>query len=183
MKKAILCGIVGGIVVFIWGMVSWKMLPWHVRSLHQFKNEAQVYEAIKKNAPVSGIYVLPNMYGASAAQESHQKMLAKGPVMFASVLVEGAGHLSVMPFVIALATQIVGAILIMWMLMQTKLNSFRKKVGFVVLVGFLVGLLGVLPAWNWWGFSGAYVLSCFGDLIIGWGLAGLAMVKLMKRVR
>ena len=100
--------------------------------------------------------------------------------MFASVCREGVVGMSYGPFVISLIIQVLGAGIITWMLMQTKLTPYQKRVSFVTLAGVLVGVLGLLPSWNWWGFSGAYTLSCVADLVIGWFLAGLAIGKLCK---
>lgn len=189
-KRILKCGIVGGVVVFVWGVISWIILPFHENSLHQFKDEKKVYEAIRDNATESGIYILPNMYvyrnGMSQSDmrkmmANQQQMMAKGPVMFASICVEGVSGATYAPFIISLAIQIFGGIVITWMLLQTKISAYKKQVGFVTLVGLLVGILGLLPAWNWWGFSAAYTLNCIADLVIGWALAGLAIGKLLKR--
>ncbi len=188
-KKILKCAIVGGLVVFIWGLISWMVLPWHSNTFKQFQNENEVYEAIRDNASESGVYILPNMYvykdGMSQSDVKRQMsdqhhMMSKGPVMFASISVEGMKGVSLKPFVTSLIIQIVGAGIITWMLLQSKFSAYRKQVIFVTIVGFLVGLLGLLPAWNWWGFSGAYTFTCFADLLIGWFLAGLAIGKVIK---
>lgn len=188
-KKILKCAIVGGLVVFIWGMISWMVLPWHSNSFKQFQNEKEVYEAIKDNAPTSGVYILPNMYvykdGMSQSDIKRQMsdqhhMMSKGPVMFASISVEGMKGMSLKPFVTSLIIQIIGAGIITWMLLQTKINVYKKQVIFITVAGFLVGLLGLLPAWNWWGFSGSYTFTCFADLVISWCLAGLAIGKVIK---
>ena len=40
-------------------------------------------------------------------------------------------------------------------------------------------LVGVLPNWNWWGYSTAYVGGQIGELIVGWALVGLVLAKVM----
>lgn len=184
------CALVGGVIIFAWGIISWMLFPWHQQSLKQFKNENAVYNAIKDNAPESGIYILPNMYvyrsGMSQGDLNRQvsvqhQMMEKGPVMFASVSREGVGGMRYIPFVTALLIGIVGAGIITWMLFQTKLTMFRDKVIFVTVAGLLVAILGSLPSWNWWGFSAAYTLGCMADVIIGWFFAGIAISRLSKK--
>jgi hypothetical protein len=187
MSKTVLkCGIIGGLIVFIWGMISWMVLPWHQIGFNKFTNEKEVQHVIKHNAPHSGIYLLPNMYADHAEQRmaldgskaEEMKMLQEGPVMFASICLHGMYKMKATHIVIALITQIVGGCFIAWMLIQGKIKDYKKRVYFVTAVGFVVGLLGVFPAWTWWGFSAGYTLTLWADLLIGWFLAGLAMGKL-----
>ena len=189
-SKILKCGIIGGLIVFVWGLISWMILPWHERSLNHFKDEKKVYEVIKENAPESGIYILPNMYayrdGMSRSERnkmiiSQQKMMANGPVVFASISRDGVGKVMLKPFVISLFIQIVGAGIITWLLLQTKIVVYKKQVEFITVAGLLVGVLGILPAWNWWAYSTSYTAVLIADLVIGWCLAGLAMGKLLKR--
>jgi hypothetical protein len=167
-------------------MISWMMLPWHAQTLNKFTDECKVAQVIRNNAPTSGVYILPNMYAYtdSTSQQEMVKgssMMDKGPVVFASVMRDGMGKMTARPFVISLILQIIGAGIVTWMLMKTKGLSYRQQVGFVTLFGVAVAILGILPQWNWWGFSIGYTLSCMIDLVIGWFLAGLAIAKLCKR--
>lgn len=186
-KRIIRCAIFGGLIVFVWGMLSWMVLPWHQKSLHQFKDEQKVYEVIAENAPVSGIYILPNTYahadGMSYLEINKQMVeqkerMTKGPIIFASVYLEGIEAMNIKCLVVSLLIQIIGAGMITWMLLQTKLTTYRKRVVFVTSVGLLVGILGLLPPWNSFGFSTYYTLALMVDLVVGWFLAGLAIGKL-----
>jgi hypothetical protein len=189
-SKVIKGGIIGGLIVFVWGIFSWMILPWHERSLHHFKDEKKVYEVIKENAPESGIYIMPNMYayrdGMSRSEKNkmiinQQKMMVNGPVMFASVAREGVGKMMFQPFIISLIIQMIGAGIITWMLLQTKIVIYKKQVEFFTVAGVLVGVLGILPAWNWWAYSTSYTAVLIADLAIGWCLAGFAVGKFLKR--
>ena len=153
------------------------------QGIHQFKNESRVAEVIRDNAPESGIYVLP-YFKDGHASESRQKeammMRDNGPVMFASILSNGLGKDRFKPIIIAYVIQVIGAALIAWMLSKTKGMVFWHKVRFVTLIGLLVGILGILPLWNWAGFPAAYVIVDIINLVIAWFLAGMAISKLVK---
>jgi hypothetical protein len=56
------CAFIGGIVVFLWGVVSWMILPWHQMTMHKFSDEKSVAITIQDNAYTSGVYVLPNLF-------------------------------------------------------------------------------------------------------------------------
>ncbi|MBS0619930.1 MAG: hypothetical protein JSS61_00520 [Verrucomicrobia bacterium] len=185
-NKLIKAALLGGVVVFIWSVISWVALPLHRVTVKKFTNEDQVAEAIRNNTPESGIYVLPNTwaYNASTSKkemESGRRMLEKGPVMFASISNEGMGKITPAPFIISLITQIIGAAIISWILLHCKPMTYMKQVAFVTLFGLGVALLGHLPNWNWWGFSFAFVFSFFIELVIGWFLAGLAIAQMLRR--
>jgi hypothetical protein len=184
-SKYVKAALVGGLVVFIWGMISWMVFPWHKHCLKKFNDESAVAAVIKKNAPQDGVYVLPNTccYGESTSQSEMSKgmkMMEEGPFMFASVKTQGVGKMSAKPFLISLLIQLVGAFIATWMFMRTKGLNFRRQVGFFTLFGLAVGILGELPSWNWWGFSAGYALVGIADAVIGWSLAGFCIAKLLK---
>ncbi len=181
------CAVLGGIIIFIWGLLSWMVLPWHARSFNKFCNECKVAEVIRKNAPCSGMYILPNTYGYDCCTppcdiEESRNLMDCGPVMFASIQLCGVNRCSVMPFLTSLFTYIIGAAIVAWMLLLSRL-SYWNAVIFVTLFGVAAALLGVMPAWIWWGFSGCYTLTIFFDLIIGWFLAGLLIARISYRTR
>ncbi len=185
-KNHLKCALIGGLIVFIWGLFSWMVFPWHQTCLKKFSNESDVAAVIRDNAPTAGVYVLPNTFsyhdGSTHREMSKgMEMMEKGPFVFASVRPYGIGKMSMGPFLVSLIIQIIGAFIVTWMLMQTKNLPFKKQVGFVTVFGLGVGVLGQLPNWNWWGFSSAYVLANIVDLVVGWFLAGFGIAKVLKK--
>lgn len=186
-KNHLKCALIGGLIVFIWGLFSWMVFPWHQTCLKKFTNESDVANVIIDNAPEAGVYILPNTFthheGAISQKEMTRSMdmMEKGPFMFASVRPSGMGKMSMAPFIISLIIQIIGAFIVTWMLMQTKNLPFKKQVAFVTLFGLGVGVLGQLPDWNWWGFSYGFIFGNIVDLVIGWFLAGFGIAKILKK--
>jgi len=78
---------------------------------------------------------------------------------------------------IQLVTTIVSALLATWLLTNSTLPGYWPRVGFLVVVALTAGVICHVPDWNWWGFSTEYTAVAFADLLIGWTLAGLAIVK------
>ena len=175
----------GGLIVFIWGLFSWMIFPWHQNCMKRFSYESEVGNMIREHASESGMYILPNTFysGESCPEDMKKsvKLMENGPFMFAAVKLEGMGKMTIGHFILSLMLQIVGAFIATWMLMQTKGLSFFQQIGFFSLFGLSIGLLGALPDWNWWGFSFCYVLVSIIDLVIGWSLAGFAIVKVLKK--
>ncbi len=188
-NKLIRAAVLGGIIVFLWGLGSWMLLPLHQVTINHFQNEEMVAEVIRENALERGIYLLPNMFtydnkqvpdvARQRVEEGREKM-ARGPVMFASIQPLGVKPNMAGSFFISVIINIVGAFLISWIVSLIK-GDFWRRVGFVTLIGFIVGFLGLLPAWNWWNFSLSYVVVGIMDLIIAWFLAGLMIAKIQMK--
>lgn len=187
LKPLVLGGLLGGLVLFVWGMISWMALPWHLMTLEKFKDEVAVAQTLSANVSGSGVYILPNPHRQDpslteaqrkAAEEDSMKRMMEGPFMFASVNPRGGGSMGTM-MGIGLATQILAALMATWLLMQTTGLTFWRRVGFLVTLGLLAGVIVELSHWNWWDFSTAYTAVGLGDLLIGWFLAGLVIAKLV----
>lgn len=169
-----------GLLVFLWGAVSWMVLPWHERSLRGFADKPAVIDAIRQQSPASGIYLLPNPRAAADPEQGKARM-RQGPMMFAAVNLEGADPDSMLPYLATLLVYIAAACLISLLLFQSSGISYAGRVLFVVLAGLVVGLLGHAPNLIWWGFAVDYTLLEIADLIIGWLLAGLAIAYIIGR--
>jgi len=167
-QKNLLLSVVAGIVLFVWGFISWAVLPWHNMVANQFTNEASVAQVLKENSPQPGVYFLP------FSEKDH------GPNQvgaFANVLPQGTDMNMGKQMAIALVTQIVGAFLVLMLLARTGGLNFWGKVGFVMLVGLIIGFVSHALYWNWFGFPAPYVLVTILDTTIGWALAGLAVAR------
>ncbi len=180
-------GILGGLVLFLWGAVSWMVLPWHPMTLQKFTDEAAVAGIVSLTAPRAGVYILPNPHKHEpgmteeqkkrAEEEGHRRMM-QGPFMFAAVSVSGAR-----PMASALLTSLLGnilaALLATLLLLKTSGLSYAGRVGFLVTIGLTAGVIADLPDWTWWNFSTSYTGVAFADLLVGWLLASLVMAKVV----
>ncbi len=168
MKQVILAVILGAVVLFAWGFFSWVVLPWHEWASHQFSNEEAVSEVLQANAPQRGIYFLP--YN----EEDHEpgKVAA-----FVNVLPQGFDGNMPKMMVIGFILQMLYVFLVVLLLRKTAALSYWGRVGFIALIGFMIGFVSHAPYWNWFGFSTSYTLVQILDFTIGWSLAGLVIAK------
>ena len=168
MKQNLLLSVLAGMVLFVWGFISWAVLPWHNMVSNKFTNETAVSQVLKENSPQQGIYFLP------FSEKDH------GPNQvgaFVNVLPQGTDMNIGKHMATAVITQILGAFLVLMLLSQTSGLNYWGKAGFVALVGLIIGFVGHVPYWNWFGFSTPYILVTILDTTIGWTLAGLAVAK------
>lgn len=185
-KKLVIGAFVGAVLQFIWGGISYMALPWHRNAMESFKDEAAVARVIAANAPVPGVYVLPNPNPkdapadptvAKANQEKANAMWQSGPVVFAAVS-GGVNPDMKKQFAGALAIGALGGLMMTWLLLSVGLPGYLQRVRFVATVALTAGLIVNLPNLNWWGFPTAYTKVLIADLVIGWTITGLALAKL-----
>jgi hypothetical protein len=169
-KKLLLGAVIGGIVAFGWGALSWMVLPWHMSTMKSFESEQVVGRMLQMNVGEAGVYVMPF---------DHQSTV-KGPFVFAAIQPTGMDNADPMLYVRGLLMQIAGAFLLTWLLLQLGDIGYMKRVIFITLVACIAGVLGVLPNWNWWGFSLPFTLLNMADLVISWFLAGLVIAKILQ---
>ncbi len=168
MKKNALLSLAAGLVLFVWGFVSWAVLPWHMMVANKFTDEGAVSRVLKDNSPRTGVYYLP------FSEKDH------GPNQvgaFANVLPQGTDMNMGKQMSIGLVTQIVSAFLVLSLVSMTTGLTYWRKVGFFSLVGLTIGFVSHAPYWNWFGFPTSYVIVTILDILIGWILAGLAIAK------
>jgi len=184
-QSLVLGGLLGGLALFVWGSISWMVLPWHLMTLEKFKDEATVAQALSANASVSGVYLLPNVHKHDPGMTEEQKKaeeaegmkrMIQGPSMFAAVSLAGAGNMG-HPLLITLLTNILSALLATWMLLKTTGLRYLGQVGFVMLIALTAAIIAYLPDWTWWRFSTNFTAVGVADLLIGWFLAGLVIAK------
>lgn len=183
-KKVILGGVLGGLVMFFWGAVSWMVLPWHELTIGTFTEESAVAATVVAQAPRDGIYLLPNarQQDPRLSPEEKAELLADatarmkaGPFIFMAVTKGGMDPENPMLYVRSLIIQIVGATLITMLLVQTRGLKFWCRVGFVETAGITIAIFATLPLWNWWQFPLAYTLVNFADFVIAAIFAGLVI--------
>ncbi|MEE9422179.1 MAG: hypothetical protein V3V50_03380 [Gammaproteobacteria bacterium] len=187
--KFLLGSILGGIVLFAWGAISWMVLPWHEQTLEKFSDEPAVAQIIAEQATRDGVYILPNPHKHSAIMNEEQKKAAEtdamermkqGPFVFLAVTKSGSDPQDQEPYIRSLITQMVIAGLITCLVLAVKLSSYSGKVLFITALGLLGGLMVYVPLWNWWKFSNSFTLVGVADLVISAFLAGLVIAAVTR---
>lgn len=175
-KSFILSSLVGALIAFCWGFISWVVIPWHMNNIHRFQDAKKVSEVFMDNAPENGVYVLHPMECATSNPDQRENCA----FVFASVKKMHMNDNQYVHILYSFFNQLIAAVFITWLLMNAKAQKYWDRVTFVTIVGLVGGVLTLLPAWNWWGFSVSYTAVGMIDLVISWFLAGLAMAKLTK---
>lgn len=177
-KTVIKGAVIGGIIVFVWGMISWGLLPWHRMAMNHFSSPNKVAEVVQSNTMEDGAYVYCcNMHPHDC--KSH----GAGPFIFAIVKKEGMNMKGAQLLVKGLIINIIAAFFVTWMLFRSKAQPYWHKVGFFVLAALFAAFATHFPAWNWMGFPAGYTFVALIDLVIAWFLAGLAVAKIVHKTK
>jgi hypothetical protein len=178
-RTVLLGGVLGGLVAFLWGAVSWMALPWHEATMKKFSNEDVVAVTLQAYAPEPGVYFLPNASGGDTPEEKRalmneaERAMAEGPIVFAAIQGPSQGMGKQMGQ--GLLTQVLAAMLVSWMVFRSGITGFGGRYALVLVFAVAASLVGIVPSWIWLGFSTGFTLVGIADMLISWALAGLVI--------
>ena len=188
--KIVLTGILGGIVMFIWTSVAHMALPLGEAGIREIPNESAVLSAMQSNiGDQTGLYIFPGPgVGKDATrQEKNEAMKHMAEKMAANPSGILMYHAPGRPFTIGkwlgieFGTELVEAILVVFLLAQTRIVSFAGRVGFVLAAGILAAVTTNISYWNWYGFPGVYTASYMLIQIVGFLLVGVAAALILPK--
>lgn len=189
--RVLLAGILGGFAMFIWSFVAHDLLPLGEIGMRQFDNEDHVLDTLKTDlGDAAGIYHFPgHMAGPNATRQERADAIkramekaASGPsgiLIYHSSRQFSFGKLLGVEF----ATELLEAILAVFLLTQTGIRSFGGRIGFVLVVGILAAITTNIPYWNWYGFPSNYTAAYMFTEIVGFLLVGIVAGLLLPKPR
>ncbi len=189
-KRLVLAGLAGGVAMFVWTSVAHLLLPLGETGVKEMPNEQAVLTSMQASiGQASGFYYFPGM-GIGPDATSEQKRAAmqhydqKTAVSPSGILIyTPPPSKSMTPGRLGteLCNEFLQALLLAFLIAQTKLVSFGSKVGFATVVGVLAALPTNVSYWNWYGFPTNYTVAYMAIQIFGFLCAGLAIAPIMKR--
>jgi len=186
--RAFVAAILGGITMFIWSFLAHDLLPLGETGMREFKDEAAMLDALKTNlGDAHGLYHFPgHKAGPNATRQEKSDAMkramekaATGPsgvLLYHSTREFSFGKLLGIEF----ATELLEAMLVVFLLTQTGIESFSGRIGFVLVAGILAAITTNIPYWNWYGFPSNYTAAYMSIEIIGFLCVGLVAALLLK---
>ncbi len=186
MGKVVVGGIVGGIVVFIWGAISHMATPLGTMGIRQVPHEDQVVAAMKESIHEPGFYFFPGRDMSKSLSEpdtqAYAAKLRQGPSGVLVIRPDGSEGMSPRLLLTELGSCVVAAWLAAIVLSQVR-SGYSGRVLVVTLFG-IFGFLSInVSYWNWFGFPADYTIAAALDEVIGWFLAGLVMAAIVRPAR
>lgn len=187
MLRSILAILAAAILNFIYGWISWGMLPWHQPK--PFENEDAVVKAIRANTSEHAIYSYPDWSemqnaGDKEGQEAYLKKWSDGPAIYAMVrpgkredASMGTGMFS------GFLVSILASSILFLLILKSGHSTFRDRVLVAFLAGVFLGVVSALYPWNWLEYPGMATIASLCDGIIPWTLAGVVIALLMPKAK
>ena len=188
--KIVLAGAVGGIAMFIWTSIAHMALPLGEAGISEIPNESAVVSAMQSSiGEQTGLYIFPGPgVGKNATrQEKNEAMKHMGEKMATNPSGILMYHAPGRPMAfgrwlgIEFGTELLEAILVVFLLAQTSIASFAGRVGFVLVAGILASIATNVSYWNWYGFPCVYTASYMLIQIIGFFLVGIVAAFVLRK--
>jgi len=188
--KILLTGILGGIVMFIWTSVAHMALPLGEAGIREVANESAVLSAMQSNiGDQTGLYIFPGpgVEKNATRQEKNEAMKHMAEKMATNPSGILMYHAPGRPFTIGkwlgieFGTELLEAILVAFLLVQTRIVSFSGRVGFVLVAGILAAITTNVSYWNWYGFPCVYTASYMFIQIVGFLLVGVVAALVLPK--
>jgi hypothetical protein len=187
-RRILLAGLLGGLVMFVWTSVAHMALPLGEAGVREIPNDRELLDAMHaKLGDAAGLYLFPG-FGLpadatraqkNAAMSDYGQKLAANPSGLLVYHPPGAKELTAGQLITELAFEIVQVLLIAWLMSKAMLEGYLARVGFAVVCGLLAAIPTNVSYWNWYGFPATYTLAYMTTQIVGAGLAGLVVAKLL----
>jgi len=188
--RILLAGVLGGIVMFIWTSIAHMALPLGEAGITEIPNESAVLSAMQSNiGDKTSLYIFPGLgIGKNATREEKnqamkgmQQKIAANPSGILMYHAPGRPFAFGKSLAIEFSTELLEAILVIWLLAQTRIATFGGRVGFVLVAGILAAIATNVSYWNWYGFPGVYTASYIVIEIIGFFLVGIVAGLMLRK--
>jgi hypothetical protein len=179
MLRTVLAVAASTLIVFVWGALSWSVLPWHQPL--DFKDADAVAKVIKENAPEHGTYALPSWkHEEGRTQEIMMKEREEGPFLWATVRPGKSDVLSMSGAMFQqLLVVILASITMVFLIQKSRHDAFLDRLSMAVLAGLLLSIMGALPSRIY--LESTQTLAYFIDGILPWSLAGAAIAAILPK--
>jgi type IV secretory pathway TrbD component len=185
--RILVAGLLGGIVMFIWGVAAHMLLPIGEAGMKGPVNEDTVISALRTGLPAEdGIYVLPyfDMKKSSddAAISAFVRKSEASPYAFVVYRAQGRDSMQMGANIAMQWISDTLAALAVAIVLAFTVASFGRRVLFAGLFGAFSWLTLSVPYWNWYRFPLDFTLASLAEQVIGWLLAGVVIAWWLGRV-
>jgi hypothetical protein len=183
-----MAGLAGGVGMFLWASLAHIVLPLGAVGIAEIPSGetallASMHQSLG-NSP--GLYMFPSFGFNSAASrndamKNYDAKLVTNPSGLLIYHPPGAKSLTPGLLLIEFLTELLEAVLAVWLLAQTGIATLGGRIGFVAIAGLLASLPTNVSYWNWYGFPGSYTATYMAIQIAGFVVAGAIAALVLRR--
>ncbi len=191
MKRILIAGVAGAIVLFVWSSISWMIIPWH--RMGKLPAEASIAQSFRDANIEKGVYWLPGidmsidesaLTGAekTAMEDAWKDAHKQGPIVLVAYQPDGSSPLGIMKFVTGFVLDffVATTAAVLLMLAAPALPGLPGRVIFVVLLGLYTVFGANLMNWNWMNYPLKFTLEIAGDTLVASALLGVTLAVLVR---
>ncbi len=166
--KIVLAVTLASVFAFMWGFLSWEVLPWHQPQAVQSPESFQ--KVLSEQANTHAVYAVPSW---EASKKDGMKSFRAGPYFYGVIrpgISEGSMGKSML---IGFGTQVLSVCLFYGITLLGTFKKFSKYLLLGLLVGLITGVSASIPAWNWLEYPARDSIAHFSDSLIIWTGVGI----------
>lgn len=184
--RVLVASLIGGIVMFLWGVGAHTVLGLGDVGLSQPANENVAMSGLQEGlGGQAGVYILPALDPKQmmdpATTRAYSIKAVRSPYAWVVYQPQGTDMLQMGPQIARQWASDTLAALALAFVMGLAVLSFRQRVAVAAAGAMFAWLSSALPYWNWYRFPLDFTLAALAEQLIGWLLAGAVMAWWLGR--
>ncbi|WP_449428413.1 hypothetical protein [Rhodanobacter umsongensis] len=184
--RVLVAGLIGGIVMFIWGVAAHMALGFGNVGIHQPVDEnvvlATLHEGLGEQA---GVYMLPSFDPKQKNDpykvRAYSQKAIHAPYAWVVYLPQGDDMMQMGPQIgRQWASDTLSALALAFVMGLAGLG-FRRRIAVAAAAAVFAWLSTMVPYWNWYRFPLDFTWAALVEQLIGWLIAGAAMAWWLGR--
>lgn len=184
--RVLVAGLIGGILMFLWGVVAHMALGLGNVGLKQPASESVVLSTLHEGlGDKAGVYILPSLdpkkMGDAAEVIAYQQQAIRSPYAWVVYLPQGDDMTRMGPQIgRQWASDTLSALALAFVMGLAGLG-FRRRLALAAVAVAFAWLSTMVPYWNWYRFPLNFTWAALIEQLIGWLIAGAAMAWWLGR--
>jgi hypothetical protein len=184
--RVLVAGLIGGILMFLWGVVAHMALGLGNVGLKQPASESVVLSTLHEGlGDKAGVYILPSLdpkkMGDAAEVIAYQQQAIRSPYAWVVYLPQGDDMTRMGPQIgRQWASDTLSALALAFVMGLAGLG-FRRRLALAAVAVAFAWLSTMVPYWNWYRFPLDFTWAALIEQLIGWLIAGAAMAWWLGR--
>jgi hypothetical protein len=184
--RVLVAGLIGGILMFLWGVVAHMALGLGNVGLKQPASESVVLSTLHEGlGDHAGVYILPSLdpkkMGDAAEVIAYQQQAIRSPYAWVVYMPQGDDMTRMGPQIgRQWASDTLSALALAFVMGLAGLG-FRRRLALAAVAVAFAWLSTMVPYWNWYRFPLDFTWAALIEQLIGWLIAGAAMAWWLGR--
>jgi len=184
--RVLVAGLIGGIVMFLWGVAAHMALGLGEVGLRLPANENVALTGLQEGlGGKAGVYMLPALdpkqMGDPSVVQAYSIKAVRSPYAWVVYQPQGTDMMQMGPQIGRQWASDTLSALALAFVMGLAVVGFRRRLAIAAAAAIFAWLSTMLPYWNWYRFPLDFTLAALAEQLIGWLLAGAAMAWWLGR--